>query len=662
MRKFTLEFLKDRFNLYYITDPSEAKTCILKLENSPCKLFGLDLETARAPGYENYANPLKRGKAIGPKPGLDPHLSEIRLIQLFDNKSVYVFDAFKVGFRFAKAFLQSKRFIAHNGTFEIKQLTYNGFPGLNIHCSMLMSILVDRAENSPYQPAEEDLEEEETESAGAEYKKMKGFGLDAMMAKLFEFRLDKHFQTSDWNADELSSEQICYAGLDAVSTYRIGKLLYPKIKNYEMLKIYNLLKDSQHAIAAMELNGFHINKKIHRVIVDKWTERKIIAENDCRKYFKTINMNSSIQMGKWLEKRYQKIPGMLDRWPKAPSSIEKKVRYSFNAGKIALFAKDNAIAAYLAFKKIDKLLNTYGETLILQRHPKTKNIHCSFSLGETRTGRLSSFNPNLQNIPRVDKKETGLSLRHAFTAPKGWRFVVADYSQIEMRVAAELSRDKTMLRAYRTGVDLHKSIVAAVTGKRIDKVEDAERQLGKAINFGLLFGMGAEKLRIYARISYGVKMSDYEANNAFTNFHYKLYPGYSDWCERQRDICRDLGFVRTPMGKMRKLLEGELYTRAINTPVQGGASEVNLCALKRLNLALKSTPQIKLIMSIHDEIILLAEESLVKAAEDILRLEMQAGMLDVFPYASLKDLVEVNSGSNWHDAKNGKKTILEEIL
>lgn len=594
------------------------------------KTLGLDIET--------YST-----ARLDKKGGLDPYRSKIRLVQIYDGSTVYLFDLLKypdLQFHLSDL-LKKHRFIAHNGCFEIKMLKHHfGWQNLNIDCSMLMAMLIDRAEHSPFEPEDDDDEEEKNKAGVYGYARRGGYGLDNITAKYFNISVDKSFQTSDWSKTKLLPAQYAYAALDAVLTYELGKLLSKKIVAYKMFNAYKLLREMQHVITDMELNGMGFDQEYHFKLTQEWGANVVLASGKCRKSFGDINPASTKQLGEWLTKKYPKAAKV---WPRT-----EKGALAFGRNKMLLLQKrPKEIDNLLEYKKWQKLFTTYGEALIEKRHPITNRIHCSFFLGETRTGRLSSRDPNLQNQPRDGE------LRKVFRAAEGSSLVIADFSQIEMRVAGELSKDGTMLKAFRDGTDLHKAIVSAIAGKSISKVTDEERQLGKALNFGLLFGMGPKKLTLYAKLNYGVELTEDEAYEAWRIFHESMYPKYSAWCQVQRRNCERLGYVRTPMGRMRKLEPDEVYTKAINTPVQGGAAEVAYKALVKLRRALPELPiKVHIINMVHDEIILEATKGNELVVGKLLVEAMKQGYLDVFPNGCTKGLAEAFYGETWYDCKH----------
>jgi DNA polymerase-1 len=229
-------------------------------------------------------------------------------------------------------------------------------------------------------------------------------------------------------------------------------------------------------------------------------------------------------------------------------------------------------------------------------------------------------------------------------------FVVADYSQVELRVAALVSGDSAMLAAYDAGEDLHRKTAAAVLKKAPGDVTKSERQMAKAINFGLLFGSGAAGLQRYATTAYGVSMSLAEAKRARSAF-FAAYPGFAKWQTATRDAAERAQQVRTPGGRVRNL-EGtrSLQTECLNTPIQGGAAECLLVALATLEPALAGLGA-DLCNVIHDELVVECDPE--RAADVIGAVEaaMVAGFLAIFPQGATRDLVEAHSGANWAAAK-----------
>ena len=615
MRNFNINYNKRKYSIQYYTKVSEFLEDISK--ETP-KLWGLDIETGKKEEYLEHK-----------KAGLNPNLSFIRLVQLYNGTdTVYICDFLHTEYiqrNDLREWLKDKKFVAHNAIFELSHFQCDDFKELECSCSMILGILVDRAERSPFQSDEE--------------PSYRGYGLAALAKKYLGRDLSKVQQTSNWNAPKLSKSQIVYAAVDSIVCYDLAVKLLPKIKKYKMLNVYKLFKKMQHVIVEMQLQGMPVNQDKHFDLIKQWEQKKDVSELRCKKYFGDINIRSSKQLNEWLEsqEKYEKI---LKIWPRTPAG-----KYSFNRQQIVDFLKLKPIAALMEYKKYDKLLSTYGESLMKHLNPVTNRYHTQFNLAQVRTGRLSSHSPNLQNIPR----DSGIRDMFDVSGQINTRYVVADFSQIEMRVAGELSKDRNMRSAYRKGKDLHTIMASVVSGVSERDVTKEQRQLAKAVNFGFLFGMGASKFVTYAKGSYGVDVSEDDAWEIRNKF-YDLYSDYIAWCTRQRVSAEKLGYVRTPMGRIRKLLDNEVYTKAVNTPVQGGAAEVlflTMLILKKRLVYLKA----KLASCVHDEIIIECRADMAEQVKLATEDSMRKGMLKLFPNAPVNGLTEAHVGLTWDEAK-----------
>ncbi|HPD39825.1 MAG TPA: DNA polymerase, partial [Mesotoga infera] len=317
-----------------------------------------------------------------------------------------------------------------------------------------------------------------------------------------------------------------------------------------------------------------------------------------------INLNSPKQLLEALEKRGIKT----DKTDAATlKSMEKK---------------HPEASVILRYRKASKAVSTFTEKLPGFIHPVTGRIHPSYWQLGAATGRFSCSNPNLQQIPNE------LRFRECFIPAPGNKFVIADYSQIELRVAAAISRDPVMLKAYRTGEDLHRQTAAILTGKDPADIDKKERQLAKAVNFGLLFAMGARGLSDYAENSYGVKMSVREAEE-FKGKFFDHYTGLRDWhkCTKSGSYYE----ARTLKGRRRLWSTVSSLNERLNMPVQGTAADIMKIALARLPKALKGT-EAKLVAIIHDEIILEVPEDKAEEAKRMLVTVMESagdGFIDI---------------------------------
>ena len=587
------------FTIRYISEPERVEEALEDLMKP--EMLGIDIETAKLVKYSDHK-----------MAGLDPHLSRIRLVQICNDKTVYVFDLDSIELQLlAPAF--DYPMVAHNSVFEMKHLIHAELELENINCTMLMA-----------------------NALNGSLPKL----VDLVKARL-GWEIPKELQTSGWSVKDLSSEQVAYAALDAVAVFRLYGVLYEELNNKNVLGVYERMLQSTKVIAQMELNGFNFYLEAHERLTRRWESEKKAAEKDLRQLFgPVLNPNSGPQISSWLEENLDEET--LGRWPRT----EKSGHLKTGAGVLNDFTDQPLVKPLRKYKEVSKLFSTYGTKYAAHVNPETGRIHANFRLGGTKTGRLSCNSPNIQNPPRFK------DFRALFCAPAGKTLVVADYSQIELRVAALVSGDKVMLEAYENGLDLHKKTAAAISGVPFDRVTKEQRQAAKAINFGLLFGQGPKGLAKYARANYGVNMSEREALKAKDAF-FRTYKGLAWWQKKMSRVSKLENRVTTPSGRVRDFKmekNGYRYTEALNTPIQGGAAEVLMAALGVLQKHLKGIDA-KLVNTVHDEIVL--EVALEHSHKAVVALEatMTEGMLTIFPKASIKNLVGANTGPSWAEAK-----------
>lgn len=300
----------------------------------------------------------------------------------------------------------------------------------------------------------------------------------------------------------------------------------------------------------------------------------------------------------------------------------------------------------LQYRGLAKLKSTYTDKLPLMINPKTGRVHTSYHQAVAATGRLSSTDPNLQNIPV--RNEEGRRIRQAFIAPEDYVIVSADYSQIELRIMAHLSRDKGLLSAFAEGKDIHRATAAEVFGLPLESVSGEQRRSAKAINFGLIYGMSAFGLSRQLNIPR-------KESQKYMDLYFERYPGVREYMERTRQQAKEQGYVETLDGRRLYLpdIKSSNAARragaeraAINAPMQGTAADI----IKRAMIAVdawleKEQPRVKLIMQVHDELVFeVHKEDVQTVSEKIHELMENSMKLDV-PL-----LVEVGSGENWDQA------------
>ena len=300
----------------------------------------------------------------------------------------------------------------------------------------------------------------------------------------------------------------------------------------------------------------------------------------------------------------------------------------------------------LEHRSLSKLKSTYIDKLPQQVDAKTGRVHTSYNQTVAATGRLSSTDPNLQNIPI--RSEEGRRIRQAFVAPKGYKLVAADYSQIELRIMAHLSEDKSLLKAFADGIDVHRATAAEVFGVPLDKVENEQRRAAKAINFGLIYGMSAFGLAKQLGIG------RFEAQD-YVDLYFARYPGVKAYMDSTREAAHERGYVETVFG--RRLYLPDINARnaqhrqyaertAINAPMQGTAADIIKRAMIAVDAALTSGKlDARVVMQVHDELVVEVKQSQVEKLNSLLVQHMeQAAELRV-PL-----VVDVGIGDNWDEA------------
>lgn len=579
-------------------------------------LLGIDIETAPLPKFANDE-----------EGGLSPRKSTIRLVQIYDGKdTVFVFDLSKLGgIAGFPLSLWEKPFVAHNALFELKHFIHHGIIPKRIGCSLL----ADRIINGKRATLKKEL--------GLSGKA----GLKDLAKELLNIEISKELQTSDWSVAELSKEQIEYAALDAFLTVKIFQKQYACLKEKTLIRSYEILRDSQQAIARMELSGIGFDVDKHKKLIEYWKSESSRLQIDILNALgQELNLNSSKQIGEWLSESLKEED--LQAWIKTAGG-----KLSTSTPTFKLKEKLHIIFPQIVeYRHVAKKISSFGENLYKFIDTSNNRLYGSFSLGTTSTGRMASNKPNMQNMPRS-------GFRDLFVAKEGYNFVGLDYSQQELRVAALVTNDKELLRVYEEGGDVHANTAASILGVSKESVTKPQRQLAKAVIFGLLYGQGAKGLAVYAKQQYNLQMSEEEAE-MHRKALFKTYKGLRAWQKQTGDLVKITGIVRTQCGRVRDFnreIEGYKFTASLNLPIQGAAAEITLRAITRLTPLLSD--ECRLVNVIHDEILLEVIESRTQEVADRAREAMEAAFLDVFPRAMsyLKELVEAKIGKNWAETK-----------
>lgn len=294
---------------------------------------------------------------------------------------------------------------------------------------------------------------------------------------------------------------------------------------------------------------------------------------------------------------------------------------------------------------LSKLKSTYTDKLPQMVNPQTGRVHTSYHQAVTATGRLSSSDPNLQNIPI--RNEEGRRIRQAFIAREGFTVVAADYSQIELRIMAHLSQDQGLINAFTQGKDIHRSTAAEIFGVALDEVTSEQRRNAKAINFGLIYGMSAFGLSRQL----GIGRADAQS---YMDLYFKRYPGVQTFMHDIREKAKAQGYVETLFGRRLYLpdinssngMRRKAAERvAINAPMQGTAADIIKRAMIQLDQKLQSDPDIAMIMQVHDELVFEVRSEKVAFYSELIKTQMESAADLVVPL-----IVEVGQGNNWDEA------------
>ena len=431
-----------------------------------------------------------------------------------------------------------------------------------------------------------------------------------------------------------------YAAEDAEVTLRLHQLLSEKLDQEPALAtLYRGLEiPLVSVLSRIERNGALVCRDTLAAHSQELGERILALESQAHELAGgPFNLGSPKQLGEILFNQLE-LP-VLRKTPKGAPSTAEDV--------LAELAFDYPLPAVLMeYRGLSKLKSTYTDKLPEMIDPRTGRVHTSYHQAVTATGRLSSSDPNLQNIPI--RTEEGRRIRQAFIAAPGHQIVAADYSQIELRIMAHLSQDTGLLTAFAEGLDVHSATAAEVFGVGIDAVSGDQRRKAKAINFGLIYGMSAFGLGKQLGIGRN------EAQE-YIDLYFARYPGVADYMARTRESAHQTGYVETLRGRRLYLPEINARNRqrqqaaertAINAPMQGTAADIIKMAMLAVDAWLTDSKiNARLIMQVHDELVFEVESGAVEElSETVSQLMSGVGVLDV-PL-----LVEAGTGDNWDQA------------
>ncbi len=626
-----------------VTSTRTAKKAVKDLL-APGTGIGLDIETAvndqhrgPIPVKLTKSGTIAKRQGEEAKRALDPTFSRIRLVQASIEGLTVVFDIDHTGLdALAPLFAKNVPLAIHNGTFEAKFLLA---AGVELRADIWDTMLAMRHLDGTMP------------------------GLAQACNALLGITPPKGFGASDWGAKQLSPEQIEYAMLDAVLARRLYEVQREMLDDVadehdRRLQSHQLMCRSIVPTAAIMRNGISFDVESHARQMEKWHAGLIKARMELELITEGRVLETDEEVRRWIEEAADSKTLVL--WERT----KKTRKLSVASPILKLHRQLPGIKQLLEVRKYEKLISSFGPGLADKVNSVTNRIHPNLRLSGAITGRMSCSNPNVQQMPR--SKE----FRSLFCAGEGNTLVRADYSQIELRIAAELSGDENMRRAYKEKQDLHRWTGSLVTGKAPEDITDDERKVSKAQAFGLLYGASAKTFSRYARAQFGLEMNLIDAQWAKHHF-FMAYPQLRAWQKRQTAVAKQRGFVETIDGRRWcwdwsaktpediddsiepgspmwwDQISGYRYTFCLNHPVQGSAAAVMMSALTNLYEALPA--EAKLVAVVHDEVLVEcpSDPALVRKVARITVREMTRAFRDLFPNAPYRGLVCPTAGPSW---------------
>ncbi len=431
-----------------------------------------------------------------------------------------------------------------------------------------------------------------------------------------------------------------YAAEDADITLRLHERLWPALEKYQKLvSVYRGIEIPLLSILAkVERNGVRIDAGMLKRQSSELAQGIVDLEMQAHKAAgQEFNLGSPAQLQDILFNKLG-IP-VIKKTPKGQPSTAEAVLQE-------LAADYDLPRLVLEYRSMSKLRSTYTDKLPLMINPRTGRVHTSYHQAVAATGRLSSSDPNLQNIPVRSK--AGRRIRQAFIADDGFRMVSADYSQVELRIMAHLSGDEGLLKAFSEGADIHKATASEVFATPLGEVTTEQRRSAKAINFGLIYGMSAFGLAQQLNVERG------EAQD-YIDLYFERYPGVKKYMDETRKLAHEQGYVETVYGRRLYLPEinsGNGMRRqyaertAINAPMQGTAADLIKMAMISVDKWIQHEAQdVRMIMQVHDELIFEIPDDHVADASERIR-ALMTGVADL----RVPLLVDVGAGANWDEA------------
>lgn len=559
----------------YVTNPQDIPAAI------PGPLLYIDVETY----------------GVQPHDAIDMLTNKIRLVAMVgETGTVYVFDLYDVNLNQIKhLFSPTQTWVGHNLMFDLAALHRTGieYPSKCLDTMVGSQVLMNGLDPSHG-----------------------GHSLQECLERYCETTVSKTHGADDWAAPVLTPEQIEYSGNDVLYLRPLREQLLERLDHRRLMPTAELEWACIPAITQMALNGMGIDRTL-------WLERSLEAEKRVEELTRDLAAAFPLpepEPFKILRTKKDGSPYASDLAANERIEDRNKVRcwnfasniqvlQAFKAVGVELpdnkydtlveYAHEHsAVDLMLGFKDVEKEATSFGREWLtwLRDEMGPDRVHPQWWQMGTRSGRMSCSNPNVQQIPRG-------RCRKAFIAGPGRVLVRADFSQIEARVAAKISGDPTLSNLFinNTG-DIHKFTASRILGKDESAVTAEDRQIGKSLLFGLLFGMGAVKLRVYCRTNYGVKLSPKEAE-VFRDKFFAVFPGLALWHRRASATCTGKNEFRSLLGRRRIVTDAtKKFSKSLNTPVQGSAADLLKMTVREVWEDRALWPNVNLIGLVHDEI------------------------------------------------------------
>jgi DNA polymerase I-like protein with 3'-5' exonuclease and polymerase domains len=535
--------------------------------------------------------------------GLSPHRDRVRLLQLATDRGVFLLDSFTLGDSLSLLWepLAEREVIVHNAAFDLAFLWRLGFRPGKVTDLMILSRLLTAG----------------TRTAN---------GLEDLASRELGVTLDKTFQKANWSG-ALSLEQLRYAALDAKVTRDLYAPLTAKIIEAGLEVVAAIENRAVPAFVWLACSGAPFDAEAWAAVAAeaKERERSIVERLDAA----APHREGCFGAGAW-------------NWNSPQDVTEAFAALGFtldSTNDATLAGVDHPLAAALReHRSAAQMVKTFGRSWL--DFADGGRIYAGWVQLGTDAGRSSCKKPNLQQVPK------DAPYRRCFRAPEGRVLVKADYSQLQLRIACKVAQERRMLAAYRNGEDLHTLTAKSITGK--SEVTKADRQTAKAVNFGLLFGLGAKGLRSYAAAEYGLELTPAEAEQYRRRF-FETYPALKCWHNREGQS--NAGECQTLLGRRRLLDSKTPYTHRLNSPVQGSEADGAKLAMALLWERREQCPGAFPVLFVHDEIVVEADADKADAAAEWLKQAMIDGMKDML--APVPCEVEAQIAQTWGGWSSG---------